>query len=191
MHTLKCWNQANLKMLKKFFVRETKYIRENNVVNVNIPCRTKKEWYKENADYVKEKRKEYVDANKEYIKQWKKEYHIKNKDELNKKGKLYRENNEDKIKMISKDYYQKNKDAIIERSKKNAEKNVKHRKQYAKEYAQKNKEKIQDRNSIKILCECGKLITKNKKNRHDQTIAHIQYINNITINGGVLNINNA
>ena len=70
---------------------EAKYIRENNCVNRNIPCRTKKEYYQDN----KKKIKEYSDA--------------------------YREQNGEKIKEQNKKSREKNKEKIKERKSKNYE----------------------------------------------------------------------
>ena len=82
----------------------------------------------------------------------KKEYYEQNKEKILKKQKEWYEDNKDKIK----EYQQANKDKI-------------------KEYQQANKEKI----TQKITCECGSIIQKCEKPRHERSNKHKQYIDNL------------
>lgn len=79
--------------LEAFYIRNT-----DNCVNINIPGRTKKEYYEENKDEILIKRKEYYDENK---------------DEITIRKKKYREENIDKVKEQDKKYYEENKDKIL------------------------------------------------------------------------------
>lgn len=68
----------NRKQLTK---REGELIRQNNnCVNKKIEGRTRKEWIEDNKEQIKQKKKEYREKNKEQIKQQKKEYYEKNKE---------------------------------------------------------------------------------------------------------------
>ena len=73
--------------------RERFYIENNECVNKCIPCRTRKEYIEANKDKIKEQTKEYREANKDKIKQMKAEYREANKDKI----KEYYEKNKDKI----------------------------------------------------------------------------------------------
>lgn len=63
--------------LEAFYIRNT-----DNCVNINIPGRTKKEYYEENKDEILIKRKEYYDENKDEIKERDKKYYEENKDKI-------------------------------------------------------------------------------------------------------------
>ena len=83
-----CSSRDELKQL------EGGYIRNLTCVNKYIAGRTNKEWLDDNKEKVKNQAKEYHEANKEKIKEYQKEYNRVNKDKL----KEYREINKDKIK---------------------------------------------------------------------------------------------
>jgi len=87
-----CNNKEEL--LKK----EGEYIRNNKCLNQVIPDRTKKEWFQDNKEQIKEYReqnkeriaeqiKEWREDNKEAIAEYIKEYREKNKEELKEKSK--------------------------------------------------------------------------------------------------------
>ena len=70
------------------------YIRNLVCVNKNIAGRTNKEWLEDNKEKVKQQVKEYHETNKDKIRDYQKEYKRINKDKL----KEYREVNKEKIK---------------------------------------------------------------------------------------------
>ena len=65
--------------------REKYWVKNTECINKQIPGRTDKEYREDN----KEKRKEYLIDNKDYIKLQRAEHTIRNKEELNKKSKNY------------------------------------------------------------------------------------------------------
>jgi len=87
--------------------REAYYIRELDCVNKYIPLRTGKE---------------YVEDNKEYVKEWKANYYIENKEKLSEQKKANYEANKEVVKAKQKAYYEANKEAINQR-KRDARKN--------------------------------------------------------------------
>ena len=123
-----------------------------------------KEYYQANKEKLKEKSRQYNEANKERIKEYyqsnkhniaekKKEYYQANKEKIFKKF----ENNKEKIKEKSRQHYEANKEHIAKKNKEYREankKNIKERKkrhyeankekikQYQKEYTKANREKI-------------------------------------------------
>jgi hypothetical protein len=131
-------------------------IREGNVMNEYEHCINKM--------VAGRTRKEWLDENKEYIKEYKKEYQEKNKEKIKEKNKEYYENNKEQIR----EYREKNKEQIKERSK-----------QCSKKYREKNKEQIKEKRKIKINCGCGSEYTKIHIRRHIKSIKHQNYINNI------------
>lgn len=90
--------------------RERYWIEKLECVNKVIPGRTKKGYYQDNKEKLKEYKKQYRKDNKEKIKESHKEY---------------QKDNKDKIKEIRKKYYEKNKEEI----------NRKRRESYAKKKA--------------------------------------------------------
>jgi hypothetical protein len=67
------------------------------LLNINIPNRTRKEYYEKNKEKIKEKQKEYKKDNKNKIKEKKKEYYIDNKEKFTEKEKKYYEDNKEII----------------------------------------------------------------------------------------------
>jgi hypothetical protein len=82
-----------------------------------------------------------------------KEYLEDNKEIIKKKRKIYKELNKEKIKEKNKLYRTINKEKIKER----------------------NKDKIKE----KIRCECGSIFNRFSKQRHNRTLKHINYFNNL------------
>jgi hypothetical protein len=100
--------------------------------------------------------------------------------------KQYREDNKEQIKQRCNKYYQNNKEKIIKKNKewyeKNKEEYNKKRKKYSKELYQKIK------NRPKIMCVCGKEIRRDNKRRHEKSIVHIKYIEEMKENGDIDNV---
>jgi len=87
--------------------REGELIRELNCVNKRIPCRSKKEWEKNNREKIYKNRQKperilkyniWREKNKDIIKNNVHQYYIDNKHKIKQKRKEYREKNRDKIK---------------------------------------------------------------------------------------------
>ena len=82
--------------------REGEIIREIGTLNKVIPGRTQKEYIEDNKDKIKEYKKDYnkewYQKNSETKKKYLKEYQQKNKEKLNKYLKLYREDSKQKLK---------------------------------------------------------------------------------------------
>ena len=93
--------------------RERFYIENNECVNKNIPCRTKKEiqkvYYLKNKQKRSQKMKDYYQNNKDKILEKTKEYKEINKDKLLEKSKDYNKQNKEKIAKRMKEYYQNKK----------------------------------------------------------------------------------
>ena len=83
----------------------------------------------------------------------------------------YRTSEEERIKrnIKTKIYQQKNKDIINEKRRIYVSKNIMKIREDVKEYARK-------RRQIKILCECGQTIEKDRKKRHEKTKKHLSNI---------------
>jgi len=64
--------------------RERYHILNNKeqIFNLRIPTRSKKEYYHELKDFICEKKKEYRKNNKEKIVKYKKEYYLKNREKI-------------------------------------------------------------------------------------------------------------
>jgi hypothetical protein len=123
----KCKNKKELETKERYYIELYKDI----VVNKKIPTRTQKE---------------YVEDNKDKIKQYHDQYNIDNQDKI----KQYRIDNKDKIEKYTKE----------------------HHKQYYKD----NIDIIKQKKQTKINCVCGSEIQKGDKAKHEKTKKHIEYI---------------
>jgi hypothetical protein len=108
----------------------------NATLNICIPSRTNKQWIEDNKDKIKEQTKEYYNANK------------------------------DKIRDQMKEYREINKDII---------------KEYRKEYYDINIDKIKEYFNIKCECCCGGKYSLYQKKRHEKTNKHLNYINSLNV----------
>ena len=97
-------------------------------------CNLCREYYEQNKDKMKEKKKDYREQNKDKIKEKDKEYYKQNKDKIKERKKEYYEQNKDRIK----DYREQNKDKIKERDKEYYKQNKDKKKEYWKEYNRSN-----------------------------------------------------
>ena len=95
---------ANKQQLER---REGCFIKNNVCVNEIIAGRTRKEYYEDNKEKIKEcnkeQRKKYYENNKEHIKEQKKKYHENNKEKRLEQLKQYCKNNKEKIKEKAKE----------------------------------------------------------------------------------------
>ena len=82
---------------KELETKEREHIENIECINNNIPTRTKKEYYEENKEKIKEQRKKYREENKEKIKNQRKKYREENREKVLEQKKIYRENNKEKI----------------------------------------------------------------------------------------------
>jgi hypothetical protein len=108
------------------------YIRQMDCVNKNIAGRTRTEWIEENKEGIKEYQKEY------------------------------RQNNKEKIAELNKQHYQDNKEYYNE---------------YNKKYKQDNRERIKEQANKKFDCECGGKYTNGNKSTHLGSKKHQKYLN--------------
>jgi len=124
---IEMWPCSNKYELEK---RERYWIEKLDCVNMTIPTRTDKEYYKDNKEKIKEKIKVYRDNNKVKLKEYIKEYRDNNKVKLKEYNKVYRENNKDKLNEKKKVYYHDNKERDNIRCRKYYQDNKERRKEY-------------------------------------------------------------
>jgi len=101
-------------------------------------CAYNKGYHEKNKD----KRREYLEKNKDKTSERQREYRDKNKDKISERHREYREKNKDKISEQRRAYRDKNKDKISEYSREYRDKNKARRSKYQREYNEKNKDKI-------------------------------------------------
>jgi hypothetical protein len=104
METKKCIKCQEVKTLSEFGKEKGK------ILNRCKKCRrlSKKEWYENNKEKIKQYRKEWRKNNKEKTKQWNKEWYENNKE---KKKERY-ENNKEKAKQCNKEWRKNNKEKV-------------------------------------------------------------------------------
>ena len=83
-----CNNKIELQIRERHHIETFK-----SKLNKMIPNRDKAEWYEDNKDENRKKRKEYRENNKEKISNCKKNHYEKNKEKILEKCKEYRKNN--------------------------------------------------------------------------------------------------
>jgi len=172
-HRDACINPNN----ERYNMKVYKFIRENNgwdnwrmILVERFPCNDRRELEtreryfiellesKLNGKIPTRTRKEYVEDNKDKIKEYQKVYRVEKKDEIKEKRKVYEDKNVDKFKEYRKVYYIENKDEILERR---------------KEYRVEKKDEIKEKKKEKIICECGCEVNKDHIARHRQSQKHI------------------
>ena len=117
---------------------------------------TKREFYHiQHTDCVNHCVGKWLDEEykKEYKKEYMKEYREANKETASEKGKEYREANKEVIIEYMKEYREANKEVILEKR---------------KEYREANKEVISKKRKEKYTCECGSILRKDNKKRHER-----------------------
>jgi hypothetical protein len=149
----KCKNKKELETKERYYIELYKDI----VVNKKIPTRTQKE---------------YVEDNKDKIKQYHDQYNIDNQDKI----KQYRIDNKDKIKQYHDQYNIDNQDKIKQYRIDNKDKIEKYTKEHHKQYYKDNIDIIKQKKQTKINCVCGSEIQKGDKAKHEKTKKHIEYI---------------
>ena len=100
---------------EQLLARERFYIENNTCVNMNVPGRTKAEWYQENTERVAEQRREYFQANADKIGKYQREYKQANIQRLQEQTCEYRQANADKILKQKREYRQANKEKLAEK----------------------------------------------------------------------------
>ena len=125
----------------------------------NFPC---------NSIYELLAREQYHIENNECVNKYK-AYTGFTKDEYNNQ---YYHDHRNEIIEQKKEYHQNHRTEIIEKQRIY---NQSHR-QEIKQYYEKNKEKIQERNRIKITCQCGSEIQKHVQARHNRSKKHQAWI---------------
>ena len=123
---------------------------------------------------TKERRNNYYLKNKETLI---KEYNENNRDKIKEKRHIYYENNKDIVhdKWIIR--YEKDRDVLLNYQKEYRENNGDKIKQYMKQYRESNKETIKEKQSEIYTCECGMVLTKQHKLRHEKSKKHQSWLN--------------
>jgi site-specific DNA-adenine methylase len=142
-------------------------------VQINLleayPCDTKDELLSKERYYIEKYKDSIVnkyipirtnDEKKEYNIEHCKKYHEENKEHANETSKKYYEANKEKYK----NYYEANRECISGMK---------------KNYYEVNKEKILENLKKKDICLCGSEINISSKKRHEKTIKHLKYINEL------------
>lgn len=93
---------------RELLIRERYYIENNKCINERLPSRTGKEWRNDNIELLKIKSKIYCENTKDK----RKEYLQNNKDIINIKAKEWRENNKEKLKINKTRYDENNKEYV-------------------------------------------------------------------------------
>ena len=136
--------------------REGEVIRLIGNINKQITGRTRKEWYEDNFDKIKEQQKQYQQNNANKIAEQRKQYQQNNANKIAEYNKQYRQYNSDKIAEWHKEHYETNRDEILEQR---------------KQYQQENADKIAERKKQKIECDkCKSIVCRGDLAKHKKTI---------------------
>jgi hypothetical protein len=172
-YTITLIEDVNCETVEELNIRERYHIENTpDCVNKQHPGRTKKEYIEENKDKIKEHTKEYRVKNKEVRKVYDKNYRAENQDKIKK----YKEDHKDEKAVYNKNYRADNLDAVKAAEKKYKDEHKEEQKAYNTDYYQKNKDTIAVQRSQKVLCECGGEYSQHHKARHLKTKRHIEGI---------------
>ena len=108
----------------------------------------------------------YYHENKEKMAEKMKIYNQANKEKIAERGKIYNEANKEKNAERDKIYREANKEKIARETHKDSQ----------KEYYELNKESINEKRNQKIDCECGAIISRGAKSKHNKTKKHLKFI---------------
>jgi hypothetical protein len=138
----------------------------------NYPCDSREELLKREGYWIRELK---ATLNMRMAGRSKKEYYLEHIDEVKEYQRNWQEENKDRLKQKNTEYYQEHRQEILARVKEYAETHCEERKQYTKQYRHQNKEKIQAHKSEAHLCTiCGSTYTNCHKARHERTKKHLQ-----------------
>lgn len=158
-----CQNKMELERREGQIIRITE-----NCINRIIVGRTRKEYYQDNADRIKDKTKLWCVNNADRAKARRKQYYQDNQDELKTKHKQYYIDNADKFKQYYIDNVDKKKQYYID--------NADTMKEQKKQYYQDNADRIKDKARQKTNCLCGGKYGYGDKARHFKSQKHINYL---------------
>lgn len=148
----KCNSKKELERREGIIQRENK----ENLVNLYIAGRTKKELLNEEGKRIRERDTIRYKTNE------------KRQIECQKRAKEYVENNRDKVKAYQHQYKVDNKSKAQEYAKQYQEKNKLTLSQYYKEHYNKT--------NIIYMCICGSNVSSHNKNRHEKSKHHLSYV---------------
>ena len=89
--------------------KEGEYIKNNECVNIYIPCRTTQEYREDNKEEISNKKKKKYEENKEEVLEKNRKNYENSKEKILEKKKEYYEANKEKIKERREAYYEANK----------------------------------------------------------------------------------
>ena len=95
---------------------------------------------------------------------------------------IYAIDNKKKNSEKNKQYREEHRDIILEKQKANYKINREQHLEDKKKYYQDNKVKLKEKGKETYVCQCGKELTKKHKARHEKTIGHLNYINELKNN---------
>ena len=93
----------------------------------------------------------------------------------------YYNDNKEKYKQRHHQYYYDNWDACRERGRKWKERNKDHKRETDKKYREEHKEEIRKKGQELYTCDCGVVLTKGCKSKHQKRTKHQQYLNSLSL----------
>ena len=178
---------AQEKLCKRFSTHKHRGNGNKIILIEEYPCSSKEQLCMKEQDVIEQydnllnqlrayRTEEYK---KEYYKNRCKLYREENKNELSEKHKKYRETNRDKLSEKHKKWNENNKEKVKEYKRNHYQENREKAKVYYIKHYQENRDKISEKNKIKVMCDCGCEIRKDKLVRHMKTKKHIKLMNTI------------
>jgi hypothetical protein len=163
-----CWDNYSMVEIEKYPCNDA-----------NEACAKEREWYEKlnsslNTIFPQRSVEERYIANKDELAIKHKKYRIDNKDEIAIKKNIYAVENREKIAVHKKQYYDNNRAVILENVNKYMKENVNIMKERSKIYRENHKDEIKEKQSRRIICECGKEINLNHKFRHLKSNIHLK-----------------
>ncbi len=134
-----CESKIELHQRERYWIETLK-----SSLNMAIPTRTHKEWLEVNKEHVKDYKKKYNTDNAEAVKQYRKKRYDENHERMLEEAKRYREANKERRKAYMKEYREKNKEAIKKKTEEYRHKHPEKVKKWKHDEYLRKKEQVKD-----------------------------------------------
>lgn len=155
VETFPCASKEELK------ARERWWIENNDCVNERIPGRTRQEHYTDN---------------KESIQEYKKQYYKEHKEQEKARVNAWVQENREHVREYHAQHYQEKKQEYSENAKARHAANPEKARERARQYHQKNRDAILARGQEKVVCGCGKEVSRCSLPYHKKTKKHQEWL---------------
>ena len=148
-------------------------------ITIEEAIEQKKQYYVDNTDDIKQKAKTYYVQNREQCLDRNKKWRETHKEYMQEYQGHYYKENQDELKLYQKDYYKENKEYVLTRNKEWKQNNKEHVKELRVKYDDAYRERRKQLQGERISCQCGAVIRRGERSRHQKTKKHQSFLNTV------------